>query len=255
MQSLDRLSRELPSRHAQYVATISDTAHAISLELARFILEVASEDHAKRLLDLGSGFSSYVLRAYAAGVPGAVAWSVDDDPAWLEKTRAFLVSEGLSTEHLYNWSEFLTLASTNGPGTFDLVVHDLSTVRSRHGTDPVRCSVLSALAVRSSSTIWTSARTVATCEVSSTLRARSMSTSETRRSTRAIGTAGWLGPRRPLGSRVLYWERMHSSCGPQAAGVVKLYYPLACHTRRSVSARRSPYKCSDRCLFGGSQLL
>jgi hypothetical protein len=60
---------------------------------------VASEDHAKRLLDLGSGFSSYVLRAYAAGVPGAVGWSVDDDPAWLEKTRAFLVSEGLSTEH------------------------------------------------------------------------------------------------------------------------------------------------------------
>jgi predicted O-methyltransferase YrrM len=134
MQFLDRLSRELPSRHAQYVATISDSAHAISLELARFILEVASEDHAKRLLDLGSGFSSYALRAYAAGVPGAVAWSVDDDPAWLEKTRAFLVSEGLSTEHLYNWSEFLTLGSTNGPGPFDLAVHDLSTVRSRHGT-------------------------------------------------------------------------------------------------------------------------
>jgi predicted O-methyltransferase YrrM len=134
MQFLDRLNRELPSRHAQYVATISDSAHAISLELARYILEVASEDHPKHLLDLGSGFSSYVLRAYAAGVPGAVAWSVDADPAWLEKTRAFLVSEGLSTEHLYNWSDFLTLASTNGPGTFDLVVHDLSTVRSRHGT-------------------------------------------------------------------------------------------------------------------------
>ena len=81
MQSLDRLSRELPSRHAQYVATISDSAHAISLELARYILEVASEDHAKRLLDLGSGFSSYVLRAYAAGVPGAVAWSVDGRPS------------------------------------------------------------------------------------------------------------------------------------------------------------------------------
>lgn len=134
MQFLDRLSRELPSRHAQYVATVSDSAHAISLELARFILEVASEDHVKRVLDLGSGFSSYVLRAYAAGVPDAVAWSVDDDPGWLEKTRAFLASEGLSTEHLYNWSDFQTLASTNGPGPFDLVVHDLSTVRSRHGT-------------------------------------------------------------------------------------------------------------------------
>jgi predicted O-methyltransferase YrrM len=134
MQFLDRLSRELPTRHARYIANVSDSAHAISLELARFILEVASEDHAKRLLDLGSGFSSYVLREYAAGVPDAVAWSVDDDPAWLEKTHAFLVSEGLSTEHLYNRSEFLTLGSTNGVGTFDLVVHDLSTVRSRHGT-------------------------------------------------------------------------------------------------------------------------
>lgn len=128
------LSRELPARHARYIATVSDSAHAISLELARVILEVASEDQAKRLLDLGSGFTSYVLRAYAASVPGAVAWSVDDDPGWLEKTRAFLVSEDLSTEHLYNWSEFQTLSSTNGPGTFDLVVHDMSTVRSRHGT-------------------------------------------------------------------------------------------------------------------------
>ena len=137
MQSLDQLSRELPSRHAQYIATVSDSAHAISLELARFILEVASENHAKRLLDLGSGFTSYVLGAYAAGVPGSVAWSVDDDPAWLEKTRGFLVSEGLSIEHLYNWNEFLALASKNdGAGTFDLVVHDLSTVRSRHGTIP-----------------------------------------------------------------------------------------------------------------------
>jgi predicted O-methyltransferase YrrM len=133
MQSLDQLSRELPSRHADYVATVSDSAHAISLELARFILEVACEEHAERLLDLGSGFSSYVLRAYAAGVSGAVVWSVDDDPAWLEKTRAYLVSEGVSTEHLYVWSEFLTL-SDNLAGTFDLVLHDLGTVRSRHGT-------------------------------------------------------------------------------------------------------------------------
>jgi predicted O-methyltransferase YrrM len=135
MQFLDQLSRELPSRHARYVSTVSDSAHAISLELAQFILEVASEDQAKRLLDLGSGFSSYVLRAYAAGVPGASVWSVDDDSAWLEKTRAFLVSEGLGTEHLYNWSDFLTLASPNGSvGSFDLVVHDMGTVRSRHGT-------------------------------------------------------------------------------------------------------------------------
>lgn len=133
MQSLDRLSNELASRHARYTSTVSDSAHAISLELARFLLEVAGNDHAKRLLDLGSGFSSYVLRAYAAGVPGAVVWSVDDDPAWLEKTRALLMSEGLSTEHLYDWSEFLTL-SHGVAGTFDLVLHDLGTVRSRHGT-------------------------------------------------------------------------------------------------------------------------
>ena len=133
MQSLDQLSRELLSRHAHYVSTVSDSAHAISFELARFILEVASEERAERLLDLGSGFSSYVLRAYAAGVPGAVVWSVDDDPAWLEKTRAYLVSQGINTVHMYIWSEFLPL-SDDLAGTFDLVLHDLGTVRSRHGT-------------------------------------------------------------------------------------------------------------------------
>jgi hypothetical protein len=93
MRSLDQLSRELPSRHGQYISTVSDSAHAISLELARFILEVASENHAKRLLDLGSGFTSYVLRAYAAGVPGSVALSgrrrpslAGEDP-WISSER------------------------------------------------------------------------------------------------------------------------------------------------------------------------
>ena len=85
---------------------------SLSLELARIILEVTSEDHAKRLLDLGSGFSSCVLRAYAAGVSGAVMWSVDDDPAWLEKARTRQVTDRIGAVFRLG----RTSASTDEPG-------------------------------------------------------------------------------------------------------------------------------------------
>jgi predicted O-methyltransferase YrrM len=77
----------------------------------------------ERILDLGSGFSSYVLRYYAASTGHDVSVvSVDDSEAWLERTRQFLADNALETGELRTWSDFVP-----EPGEpFDLIFHDLA---------------------------------------------------------------------------------------------------------------------------------
>jgi predicted O-methyltransferase YrrM len=71
--------------------------------------------------DLGSGFSSFVLRRFAAGRSGHTrVVSADDDPDWLEKTAGFLASSGLPADDLVQWSDFAAV-----PERFDLVLYDL----------------------------------------------------------------------------------------------------------------------------------
>ena len=91
-----------------------------------------------RLIDLGSGFSSYVIRAWAQQ-HGAESWSVDTSVEWLERTREYLSGAGVSSEHLLLWDDFLA----HPPGDFDLLLHDLGGMGMRALTLP---SVLSVVA-------------------------------------------------------------------------------------------------------------
>jgi predicted O-methyltransferase YrrM len=123
---------DLEGPYRRYVTTVSSPAYAISLPLASFLMRLADERRPGRLLDLGSGFSSYVFRRYAAAAgPGVEVYSVDDDASWLAKTRAYLTREGVATENLIEWERL----ADRGTG-FDLVLHDLGTVASRFETVP-----------------------------------------------------------------------------------------------------------------------
>ena len=79
--------------YIEYVFTVSAPEHAISLPLASFVLTVCEAVDPVSAADLGSGFSSFVLRRFASERPaGLRVVSVDDDPDWLAKTAAFLAS-------------------------------------------------------------------------------------------------------------------------------------------------------------------
>jgi predicted O-methyltransferase YrrM len=79
------------------------------------------------VLDLGSGFSSYVVRSYQATSRDAVVTSVDDSPEWLDRTRDYLQQLGLSTDALMSLDDF----ESAGLGRFDLVVYDLGSMETR----------------------------------------------------------------------------------------------------------------------------
>jgi hypothetical protein len=82
------------------------------------------------MLDLGSGFSSYVFRAYAKSknkVPAPVTYSVDDSAEWLDETHRFLQHHDCDCHNLWTWDEFVK----HDRPSFDLVLQDMGDLGTR----------------------------------------------------------------------------------------------------------------------------
>lgn len=110
-----------------YIREVSRADMATSLELATFMYTICEINKYTRLLDMGSGLSSFVFRLYAKEHPGVEVFSVDDDVAWLAKTKDYLSKHKLNTDKMLTLEEFLTLKEFG----FDCVLHDLNFVEVR----------------------------------------------------------------------------------------------------------------------------
>jgi predicted O-methyltransferase YrrM len=126
----------LSSAYHPYVRDVSSASMAASLQTAGVLLWLCRQLRARRALDLGSGFSSYVLRAWVAesGAPGQVL-SVDDSAEWLERTGRFLASHAQPATDLLDWERFRREASRLEP--FDVVFHDLAGGQLREEAMPI----------------------------------------------------------------------------------------------------------------------
>lgn len=104
--------------YSDYYVTVSP--QPINLPSARFIFWEAL-DAVESACDLGSGFSSALLRFYAERVRPIDVFSVDDKPEWLERTRQFLLKVGLRDERLLLLDEVVADRALG----VDLVIHDM----------------------------------------------------------------------------------------------------------------------------------
>jgi SAM-dependent methyltransferase len=95
---------------------------AMSIESTTYLWWLCDRVKACQVCDLGSGFTSYTLRAYAmlADWPVTVT-SVDDSPEWLDQTRRFLARHDMPTTGLVAWDVW-----AESPHKFDVIVHDLA---------------------------------------------------------------------------------------------------------------------------------
>lgn len=119
--------------YKDYVTTTSSEIMAMSFELALFALALCELTKPNKILDLGSGFSSFCFRYWIKNYsPNSEVLSVDDAPEWLDKTREFLVRHNLQGDQLITWDE---LIGRENHKKFDLVFYDF-------GTFPVRKSSL-----------------------------------------------------------------------------------------------------------------
>ncbi len=113
--------------YQQYINEISRADMAASLELAAFMFTLCKINRYTKLLDMGSGLSSFVFRLYAKDNPDVRVFSVDDDSAWLEKTKDFLRLHQLSTENIFTLDQFIKSSENE----FDCILHDLNFVEVR----------------------------------------------------------------------------------------------------------------------------
>ncbi len=120
--------------YQEYVNSVSTPDKAISIELAYLLWFILKTTRPKLVIDLGSGFSSYLFRYYQSIVPGegCRVFSCDDNEQWLDRTASFLQSKNLPISGLLLWDHFLAEHSHERP---DLILHDL-------GYMPVRIKTL-----------------------------------------------------------------------------------------------------------------
>ena len=120
---------KLQPYYEYYTKHMSNEIMTISMELSTFLLFMCNELRPGRILDLGSGFSSFVFLFYKSSEKqNATIWSVDDSSEWLNKTRGFLDDHGMPSDHLVTWDAFIQ----QGEGSFDLILYDIGTFRFRH---------------------------------------------------------------------------------------------------------------------------
>lgn len=127
LQAISDCREKLRETYEQYIGEVSPANMAASLELCSFLLAVCRAKRFTRLLDLGSGLSSFVFRCYADENPGVTVFSVDDDEAWLAKTIGFLKKKSLNTTNVMTLRHFRSL---NEAG-FDCILHDMNFVEVR----------------------------------------------------------------------------------------------------------------------------
>jgi predicted O-methyltransferase YrrM len=123
---------KLKSCYEDYVAQVSTPDMAISLKTSYLLYFICLWSRSKAVLDLGSGFSSFVFRKYAASSDMDVCiYTVDDNVEWLKKTRCFIDERNLPNKNIITWEEFKEKDFKNH---FDFIFHDLGNMNMRANT-------------------------------------------------------------------------------------------------------------------------
>ncbi|PQO45919.1 hypothetical protein [Blastopirellula marina] len=118
--------RHICETYAKYVLNVSTANMAASLETSLLLFALHMAQKPEVCVDLGSGFSSFVLR-YAAQKHGGAVISVDDSAEWLGRTGRFLNECGLASDNLLEFERFRSSTKES----FPLVFHDLGSFATR----------------------------------------------------------------------------------------------------------------------------
>jgi hypothetical protein len=89
-----------------YIHTVSEKDVASSLESCVMLMNLCAAFPVKRVMDMGSGLSSYVFRLFKQKYqPELEVHSIDTEAYWLNKSRDFVLQNGLDPEGFLLWDE------------------------------------------------------------------------------------------------------------------------------------------------------
>jgi predicted O-methyltransferase YrrM len=124
----------LSSTYSNYTTRVSPHNWALSLETGALIYTLCESTQPKTLVDLGSGFSSYVVRSWrkqSISCQDCELWSVDDNPSWLLRAKEFCREQDVPVDNFEAWEQF---EKSHLEPTFDIVVYDLGSMQMRFHT-------------------------------------------------------------------------------------------------------------------------
>lgn len=117
----------MPELYAEYIKNVSSMAP--SLKTLKLLMQLCVTGN--KVLDLGTGFSSFVLRYYLTDL-GIDLISADDNSGWLITTRKYCESQGITyTDDEPNGFEHWKLLPNIVTSPVDVVFMDLGTTRRR----------------------------------------------------------------------------------------------------------------------------
>lgn len=115
-----------PAWH-DYVSHFSAPLISLSLNRATFLFFFSKLIQANQILDLGSGFSSYVFGLHIQQHGTGAVISVDDSDFWLGETRRFLEKHKVAVSQLWSLDQY----HKSEHQTFDLGLLDLGNISMR----------------------------------------------------------------------------------------------------------------------------
>lgn len=126
-QNIAKYRHEIMPFYQDYVSNISNPIMAASFETSVFLLILCDLIKPQRIIDFGSGFSSFIFRFYSQKHSGTEVWSVDDSQEWLDKTGEYLIKNNMSADNLFS----LESMKQKKDISFDLMLYDMGAFDTR----------------------------------------------------------------------------------------------------------------------------
>lgn len=116
---------------------------AISLEASQFIVGLLDAERPTDILELGAGFSTWVLLSWANENPPCSLTSVDTEEVWLYEASREIMALGLTGASFYTWAEFLKEQPDLWEcASFDVIFIDHNGASKRHEAIPLVAPLL-----------------------------------------------------------------------------------------------------------------
>lgn len=125
---LKKFPDELIEAYNGYIRDVSNEQMTASMECSALLYNLCVNYAPSKVLDLGSGFSSFVFRHFSKHVKSTKVVSIDDDRKWLEKTRSYLRRMDVPCENVIHLESFTFGRNLK---EYDLVFHDVGSMLTR----------------------------------------------------------------------------------------------------------------------------
>ena len=124
----EKLEEEFRKAYSDYNDSVSKLGMAFGKESCLYVLKFCLENKPLKVVDLGSGISSYVLRLYQYhSDDDVIVYSIDDHKGWLGRAKDFCSGYNLNTDNFLHGIDKID----DEKGDFDLVIHDYGSMGTR----------------------------------------------------------------------------------------------------------------------------